>query len=78
MRDSTTVMLSEMAERLAEEYDIEIKSHTPYDWWKRTKDESIQVPMPKPIRMAGRSPLFLWRDIKVWYQIYKDEVLTSA
>lgn len=67
-------MLSEMATRLNEELDLEdpIAVLTPYDWWKRTKSEKISVPMPKEIRMAGRSPIFLWRDIKRWYPAYKE------
>lgn len=77
MRNETTVILAEMAERLNDEFDIEVSELTPYDWWKRTKDESIAVPMPTPIRMVGRSPMFLWRDIKRWYSVYKDEVLSS-
>lgn len=77
MRDSTTVILAEMAGRLNEEFGTEISELTPYDWWKRTKSESIQVPLPAPIRFVGRSPMFLWRDIKRWYQVYAEEVLSA-
>lgn len=72
MRDSTTVILSEMAERLTEEFEVEIAKLTPYDWWKRTKAESISIPLPQPIRFVGRSPMFLWRDVKRWYQAYRE------
>lgn len=71
MRKDTTVILSEMAERLSGEYDTTIAELTPYDWWKRTKDETITVPLPHPIRWVGRSPVFLWRDIKIWYGSFK-------
>ena len=72
MRESTTVILSEMASRLSSEFDIPIAELTPYDWWKRTKSESISIPMPTPIRFVGRSPMFLWRDILRWYPAYKE------
>lgn len=80
MRDSTTVILSEMAGKLNEEFSTSISDLTPYDWWKRTKSETIQIPLPEPIRFVGRSPIFLWRDVKRWYAVYqedKEEVGTS-
>lgn len=69
------MILSEMAERLNEEFEVDprIAPLTPYDWWKRTKAETISIPLPQPIREVGRSPLFLWRDIKRWYPAYKEE-----
>ncbi|KKM81013.1 hypothetical protein LCGC14_1334040 [marine sediment metagenome] len=73
MRETTTVILSEMAGRLSEEFNVTIANLTPYDWWKRTKDESISVLLPVPIRFVGRSPIFLWRDVKRWYLMFKGE-----
>lgn len=75
MRNETTVILAEMASRLNEEFGTDISELTPYDWWKRTKSEAIQVPLPEPIRFVGRSPMFLWRDIKRWYSVYREEVI---
>jgi hypothetical protein len=72
MREDTTVILSEMAERLSEEFNTPIASLTPYDWWKRTKADSIAISLPNPIRWVGRSPVFLWRDVKRWYAAYKE------
>lgn len=72
MREATTVIMSEMAERLSEEFGVSIAMLTPYDWWKRTKNEDISIPMPQPIRMVGRSPVFLWRDIRRWYIAFKE------
>lgn len=72
MREDTTVILSEMAERLSEEFNTEIAHLTPYDWWKRTKTETIAIALPTPVRWVGRSPVFLWRDIKRWYRAYKE------
>lgn len=73
MRPTTTVLLREMADLLNEEFKPEepIGQATPYDWWKRQKAQELSVPMPEPIRMVGRSPVFLWRDIKKWYKLYK-------
>ena len=79
MRKDTTVVLTEMAERLNYELGIDppIRQSTPYDWWKRTKNDDIPVPMPSPIRWVGRSPVFLMRDIKRWYQVYKGEEINT-
>lgn len=79
MREATTVILSEMAARLSEEFKVPIATLTPYDWWKRSKKDQISIPMPLPIRWVGRSPVFLWRDIRRWYAAFKDAgVETSA
>lgn len=80
MRESTTVILAEMASRLSEELNLDppVAPLTPYDWWKRTKHEAISIPMPVPVRMVGRSPVFLWRDIKRWYPAYKEEEALRA
>ena len=72
MREDTTVILSEMAERLSKEFEMSIATLTPYDWWKRTKDETISIPLPQPIRWVGRSPVFLWRDVRRWYAAFKE------
>lgn len=78
MREATTVILSEMAERLSDEFGISIAALTPYDWWKRTKKEEISIPMPQPIRWVGRSPMFLWRDIRRWFVAYKETTAEFA
>lgn len=78
MRESTTVILAEMAERLSEEFDTQIAQLTPYDWWKRSKKDAIAITMPAPIRYVGRSPVFLWRDIRRWYIAYKEEEVLEA
>ena len=73
MRADTTVILSEMAERLTHEFGLDpaIAPTTPYDWWKRSKTDKIVLRMPPPIRNVGRSPVFLMRDINRWYRAYK-------
>jgi hypothetical protein len=77
MRPTTTILLSEMADRLTEDLDLEdpIQHMTPYDWWKRNKKGDLSLAMPTPIRYVGRSPVFLWRDIKRWYVAFKDLTL---
>lgn len=74
MRQKTTVILREMAEVLTYELGLDppLSQYTPYDWWKRTKAETISMPMPKPIRFVGRTPVFLLADIKRWYRAYSD------
>jgi len=64
-----------MADRLSEEFGVTIATLTPYDWWKRSKSETILVPLPTPIRWVGRSPVFLWRDVRRWYLAYKETTL---
>lgn len=73
MRPTTTIFLAEMAERLSEEFDLEnpISSSTPYWWWKQHKAGDLPIALPEPIRFVGRSPVFLWRDIRRWYIVYK-------
>lgn len=80
MRPTTTVLLSEMAERINEEFNLDepIAKLTPYDWWKRNKAEELSWTLPEPIRFVGRSPVFLWRDIKRWYIAYKGIPLVAA
>lgn len=75
MREQTTVVMSEMADRLNKDLELKpkIAQSTPYDWWKRTKNNQISQPMPKPIRMIGTSPVFLWRDVVRWYKLYAEE-----
>lgn len=74
-RTSDTVILADMADRLnaqfAKHLDEPIKETTPYDWWKRTKQEDISEPLPKPIDMIGRTPVFRWTDIMRWFIRYK-------
>lgn len=75
MTNPNQVMLSEMANRLnkqfAKQLDEPISQRTPYDWWKRSKTGDISEPMPKPIGIYGRSPVFRYSDILTWFIRYK-------
>jgi hypothetical protein len=68
------VTLGEMADRINSQFsrhlDSPISQRTPYDWWKRTKTGDISEPMPKPVVIVGRSPLFRWSDIIGWFVRY--------
>ena len=74
MRETTTVLLSEMAQRINEMPQVmdQVAVHTPYDWWKRHKAGALSISLPTPIRFVGRSPVFLWRDVRRWYLLYKE------
>lgn len=69
------VILSRMADRLNSQFarylDEPIPQTTPYDWWKRTKLGTISEPLPVPVVMLGRSPVFRWGDIVRWFITYK-------
>ena len=74
VRESASVTLSEMASFLNERFSLNypIAYMTPYDWWRRTKEGEIDPPLPKPIKMVGRSPLFSRRAVASWYEEYKE------
>lgn len=75
MRTDNKVMLNEMAGQLNEQFarylDRPVASHTPYDWWKRTKNGDISEPLPKPIIVVGNSPVFRWNEIIAWFVRYR-------
>ncbi len=74
VRESAALMLSEMADFLNTRFKLNypIAYMTPYDWWRRTKENQIDPPLPEPIRMVGKSPLFSRRAVASWYQDYKE------
>lgn len=74
-RNADTVYLSNMAEKLNEQFgkhlDAPIARMTPYDWWKRTQRGDISEPLPKPIEIYGRSPVWRYNDIVRWFIRYR-------
>lgn len=46
---------------------------TPFDWYKRHRAGTLSVPLPTPVQVVGRAPLFERTDIKRWYEHYLDE-----
>lgn len=74
-RNPQQITLAEMADKINGKFDRwldEPISHmTPYDWWKRTKNGDISEPLPKPVMVVGRSPVFRWSEIMPWFVRYK-------
>lgn len=72
---SNKVTLAEMADRLNEQFgqylEQPIHPRSPYDWWKRTKAENISEPLPHPVMLIGRTPVWRWPDIVAWFIRYK-------
>lgn len=68
------VTLKDMAERLEESYatqiDGPINRRLPYDWWKRTKEDRLSIPMPEPSYYVGQSPVWVYRRVVAWYAGY--------
>lgn len=74
------VTLKNMASRLnafpavSVRLESPIATMTPYDWWRRTKEETLSHPMPDPaflIRGAGKpTPVWSWPAIISWYIRY--------
>ena len=69
------ITLAEMSKKLNSMFlahlDEPISELTPYDWWKRTKLGEISEPLPKPLMIVGRSPVFKWSEIVAWFVRYK-------
>ena len=69
------VNLANMAEKLnqtfARHLDNPISKLTPYDWWKRTKADTISNPLPKPVAIIAGRPMFRYSDIMRWFISYR-------
>lgn len=80
-RKAQLVTLADMADKLNEKYgpllEEPISNTTPYDWWKRTKRRDISEPLPKPVMVVGRSPVFRWTEIMPWFIRYRGIDLTQ-
>ena len=74
-RNPQQITLAEMADKLNATFgrylDEPISDRTPYDWWKRTKRGDITEPLPKPVIVVGRSPVFRESEIIPWFVRYK-------
>ena len=67
------INLKEMAAVVNHEFQLDPKvaDLTPYDWWRRNKDDNMNPRMPKPVMMAGRVAVFRRREIVEWYGQWK-------
>lgn len=73
---ATYVGLFNMAARLnavlKAQLETPIAHMTPYDWHRRTKEETISLPMPEPkFIISGKAgkptPVWAWSEIVHWY-----------
>lgn len=74
-RNPQQITLAQMADKINDQFgkylDEPVSHMTPYDWWKRTKDQTISEPLPAPVLVVGRSPVFRWTEILPWFVRYK-------
>ena len=70
--DESTVTLGNMAEKLEAELGIKLYANTPYAWWRRSQNDDLPIPMPRPEMFVGkRSPVWKWSSILAWYKAWK-------